>query len=199
VQNSKQSGFAWVINHKDTKLWQGVGVAPGPVADIYSGRAKAFGLIAGLTFLQHYVASYEPSHFKATPLCCYCDNLGVVTNITALLTPPITRPNDTMNDDWDVYMAISKLAWECYPLQPKFFHVKGHQDSDPNWQLTQPEQLNVECDKQAKSYTTTTTIISTSLANPAMLEAQSHLWINGNIICRKLPTALQNATTIPPY
>jgi len=53
VQNSKQSGFAWVITHKATTLWKGVGVAPGPAEDIYLGQAEAFGLIAGLTFLQH--------------------------------------------------------------------------------------------------------------------------------------------------
>jgi len=116
VQNSKQSSFVWVINHKDTKLWQGVGIAPGPAEDIYLGRAEAFVLIAGLTFLRHYVASYAPSNFKATPLCCYCNNLGVVTNITALLTPSIKRPNDSTTEDWDVYVAISKLALDCHPL-----------------------------------------------------------------------------------
>jgi len=89
VQNSKQSRFAWVITHKAMKLWKGVGVAPGPAEDIYLGRAEAFGLIAGLTFLQHYIKSYEPISFQATPLCCYCNNLGVITNVTALLTPSI--------------------------------------------------------------------------------------------------------------
>jgi len=89
MQNSKQSSFAWVINHKDTKLWQGVGIAPGPAADIYSGRAEAFGLIAGLTFLQHYVESYKPSQFHASPLYCFCDNLGVVTNVNEILSSTV--------------------------------------------------------------------------------------------------------------
>jgi len=64
VQNSKQSSFAWVITHKAMTLWKGIGVAPGPADDIYSGRAEAFGLIAGLTFL--HVKSYEPISFQAT-------------------------------------------------------------------------------------------------------------------------------------
>jgi len=132
VQKTKQSGFAWVISHNDVTLWKGAGLAPGLAEDIYSGRAKASGLIAGLTFLKHYVSSYEHTCFKATLLCCYCNNLGVITNISALLKPLIMRPNDTTNDNWDVYMAIQTLALDCYPLQLWFFHVKGHQDKDPS-------------------------------------------------------------------
>jgi len=88
VLNSKQNGFAWVITHKTMKLWKVVGVAPGPAEDIYSGRAEAFGLIMGLTFLQHYVKSYGPTNFHNTPLCCYCNNLGVITMSLPFLVPP---------------------------------------------------------------------------------------------------------------
>jgi len=80
---------------------------------MYLGQAKAFGLLASLTFLQHYLNSYEHSHFQATPLHCYCDNLGVITNVTALLHPSILRPNDTTNDDQDLYLAISNMACHC--------------------------------------------------------------------------------------
>jgi len=132
IQNSKQSRFAWVITHNNTKLWQGVGIAPGPADDIYLGQAEVFGLIAGLTFLCSYIASYESSTFKATPLCCYCNNKGVITNVTTLLTPLTTQPNDTTNDDWDVYVAITKLALECYPLQPKKFTSRGTRTKTPN-------------------------------------------------------------------
>jgi len=189
----------WVINHKDTKLWQGVGIAPGPAVNIYSGRAEAFGLITGLTFLRLYVASYKPTQFHTSPLYCFCNNLGVVTNVNELLSSTVKQPNDTTNDDWDVYMAISTLAQACHPLLLQFFHVKGHQDSDPRRQLTRTKKLNVDCNKWAKDYTNTTTIISTSLANPAMPEAQPHLRINSKIICRKLPMALRHAATIQPY
>jgi len=50
VQKSKQSGFAWILAQGPCPLWHGVGLAPGPATDIYSGRAEAFGLLAGLTF-----------------------------------------------------------------------------------------------------------------------------------------------------
>jgi len=110
VQKSKQSGFAWILAHGQSPLWRGVGLAPGPAADIYSGRAEAFGLLAGLTFLQHYIHSYGSQQFHATQLLCYCDNIGVITNVQKLLAPTHLRPNDTTDDDWDVYLAISNMA-----------------------------------------------------------------------------------------
>jgi len=60
VQKSKQSGFAWILAHGTSPLWQGVGLAPGPAGDIFSCQAEAFGLLAGLTFLRHYIQCYEP-------------------------------------------------------------------------------------------------------------------------------------------
>jgi len=93
VQKSKQSGFAWVITNDTTTLWQGAGVAPGHEEDLYSGHAKAFGLIAGLTFLTFYITSYGHTQFDKSPLHCYCNNFGIITNVTKLLMPTIPCPN----------------------------------------------------------------------------------------------------------
>jgi len=51
VQNNGQSGFAWVIAQDATPLWQGLGLAPSPTEDMYSGRAEAFGLFVAICFL----------------------------------------------------------------------------------------------------------------------------------------------------
>ncbi len=51
VQKNKQSRFACVINHDNTMLWKGVGLALGSADDMYSGRAEAFGILTGLLFL----------------------------------------------------------------------------------------------------------------------------------------------------
>jgi len=67
VQKSKQSSFAWIITHDTTTLWKGIGLAPGTDEDIYSGRAEAFGLLAGLLFIQHYIKSYDTTQFIASP------------------------------------------------------------------------------------------------------------------------------------
>jgi len=95
VQKTKQSGFTWTIAHENTPLWKGVGLAPGPAEDIYSGRAEAFRLIAGLTFLQYYISCYGHHTFHENTLQCFCNNIGVTTNVTALLHQAPTRPNDT--------------------------------------------------------------------------------------------------------
>jgi len=199
VQKSKQSGFAWTIAHGPRILWRGVGLAPGMEDDLYSGRAEAFGLMASLIFLRHYITSYGHDKFNQSKLDCFCDNLGVITNVTKLLTPSIIRPNDTTNDDRDVYIAISTLAIQCYPLQPSFLHVKGHQDARSNRPLTITEQHNIDCDQQAKRYTQTTTKRSTTYGNPAIPAAQPHLLIEGKIICRNLTTMLQHALAFPEY
>jgi len=95
VQKSKQSSFAWTIMHDQIVLWQGVGLAPGNAANIYSGHAEAFGIIGRLTFSKLYMDSYEHALFHKSLLHCYCNNLGVITNVTKLLTPHIQCPNNT--------------------------------------------------------------------------------------------------------
>ncbi len=199
VQKTKQSGFAWIIAQGQCPLWRGTGLAPGPAEDIYSGRAEAFGLLAGLTFLHHYINSYEPKNFQTAPLNCYCDNAGVITNVKAQMTPSTIRPNDTTGNDRDLYLAISTMARRCTPLKASFIHVKGHQDKDPKRMLTVVEQYNIECDKHAKTYTRMATQRSTALANPAIPEAQPHLRIRGKLICRDLLQALRTEIAFPPY
>ncbi len=137
-------------------------------------------------FLQYYIQCYEPQHFQDTQLQCYCDNTGIITNIQKLLAPTYLRPNDTTTDDWDLYLAISGMAKRCIPMKPIFIHVKGHQDKDPNWVLTVIEQYNVDCDRRAKQYTTTTAQLSTKYNNPVIPEAQLHLRIKGKLICHNL-------------
>ncbi len=89
VQKDKNCGFAWVIAHNEQTLWRGVGLAPGHEDDIYLGRVEAFGLFASLTFLQHYIQSYGRYLFSASPLQCFCNNLGLITTITDMMTPMI--------------------------------------------------------------------------------------------------------------
>jgi len=80
VQKDGQSTFAWIIAHKQHQLWRGQGLAPGPVEDTHSGRAEAFGLLAALTFLSYYLSCYAPVP-ETAKVQCFCDNLGVITNI----------------------------------------------------------------------------------------------------------------------
>jgi len=165
VQKNKQSGFAWVITNRTTPLWRGVGLAPGPAEDMYSGRAEAFGLLAGLIFIQSYLEQYNTPKAEGTRLQCFCDNQGIISNINAMQDATMTCPNDATSDDYDLYHAICTTVKRCQPITITFWHVKGHQDRHQNRPLTHIEQLNVECDAKAKRYTTTTSRLSTAIGN----------------------------------
>ncbi len=58
VPEDGHSSFAWVIANKHSATWHGMGLAPGPTEDMYLGCAKAYGLLAALTFLQHYTSVF---------------------------------------------------------------------------------------------------------------------------------------------
>jgi len=59
VQKNSHSSFAWVIAQEATMMWRGLGIAPGPSEDIYSGRAEACGILAAITFLQYYLQIFK--------------------------------------------------------------------------------------------------------------------------------------------
>jgi len=80
------SSFVWVITTDDRTFWRGVGLALGCADDMFSGRAEAFGLLAALLFLQHYVASYGPPLFVDTSIPCFCNNLGIISTINDMNT-----------------------------------------------------------------------------------------------------------------
>jgi len=128
VQKSGNSRFAWIIAHETTQLWWGQGLAPGPAEDMHSGWAEAFGLLATLMFIQHYLSCYDPLPDVAT-MKCFCDNLGVITNILAFHANEISCPNNTTNDNCDLIPAINDVVTKCQPLVLQFLYVEGHQDS----------------------------------------------------------------------
>jgi len=199
VQKTKQSGFAWVITNKTITLWKGVGLAPGNAEDMYSGRAEAFGLLAGLIFLQSYLSYYGDTQHDGARIQCFCDNQGIISNINNMRDTSTQRPNDTTNDDYDVYRTICDTVNLCAPIRVSFWHVKGHQDCNHKRPLTHIEQLNVECDTRAKRYTTTTSRSSTDFANPPLPAARPHLCIGKKIVCRKVLPSLRWAISTPAY
>jgi len=198
VQKDGHSRFAWVIAKEAQPLWRGMGLAPGPADDMYSGRAEAFGVLAAILFLQYYLSCYPPD-IPQSDLTCYCDNLGVITNLTELQNETMVRPNDTTCDDRDIYMAITEASTRCSPILIKYAHVKGHQDQKSDHPLTMEELHNVECDKLAKAFVCNNPLCSTNFNNPEIAVAQPHLKIAGKVICRRFIPAICQATAEPAY
>jgi len=178
---------------------EGIGLAPRLVEDMYSGCTEAFSLIAGLTFFHYYITCLDHQAFRESILQCFCDNIGVLTNVMDLLNPLIIQPNDTTNNDHNVYMEISNLATWCSPFQLQFLHVKGHQDQKAKCPITIIEAFNVDCNHCTKQYTREATQSSMALGNLALSQAQHHFQIAGKLICCNVRMALQDATMLPPY
>jgi len=182
VQKSRQSGFAWLITNNHTLIWHGNGLASGLEDDTYSGRAEAYSLLAAIKFLEFYVQCYN---YQIPPqtIQCYCDNSGVITNLTSMKNRVIIRPNDTTNDDHDIYAKITAAATKCRPIWIHYLHVKGHQDQHKDQQLTIEEAHNVNCDSATKNHIQTCKIQSTIMGYPEFEVAQPHLLIDGKVIC----------------
>jgi len=180
-------------------LWKGVGLAPGTADDMYSGRAEAFGLLAALLFLAHYIESFEPPTFRDSHIDCYCNNIGVITRTTEKMYATMVRPNDSTANDSDLYTAMDYAIRRCSPAILNFFHVKGHQDQKANRPLTIVEQFNIDCDHSAKNYVTTTQRSSVAYGNPDILEARPHISVRGKIICRNFLPTLRQTLTAPAY
>ncbi len=166
--------------------------------DTHSGRAEAFGILAALTFLRYYLSCYAPVPDTAI-VQCFCDNMGVITNIESSQTTTIVRPNDTTANDRDLIMAIAATIQQCQPLQLQFLYVKGHQDTKANRPLTLAEHYNVECDRLAKEYVCSSMTLSTSMPNPEFEAGQPHLSIASKIICHNTLRALHENAAMPAY
>jgi len=198
VQKNGQSRFAWLVAHGSDILWRGLGLAPGPHDDTYLGRAEAYGLLAAIGFLRFYLHCYE-NKVPSQLLPCYCDNSGVITNLTSMRECVVKRPNDTTNDDYDLYAEITATAAQCRPIRLQYIHVKGHQDTNKNQQLTTEALHNIDCDNAAKKYVRTCNLQSTTLQTPALEAAQPHLFSDGKILCRQIIPRLRQAAAAPEY
>jgi len=175
-----------------------MGLAPGLLEDMYSGRVEAFGMYATLKFLQYYLTCYCPLPNTST-INCFCDNLGVITTLASSPDYPAPRLNETTANDRDIYAAIHDVADKCPSTKFQYWHVKGHQDKDPKQQLTIPEQHNVDCDKLAKDFVHDHMLHSAAMSNPKFSATAPHLHIAGKTICRNILPALCQAAAVPAY
>jgi len=133
------------------------------------------------------------------PIQCFCDNLGVITNINRNQESLIPRPNDATTDDCDLFLAIAAVIRTCTSVEFQFLYVKGHQDTKVDRPLTLAEQYNVECDHLAKLYVGSSSVLSTSMNNPEFEAAQPHLHIDNKVICRRFLPTLREHAAKPAY
>jgi len=81
----KRGAFQWIIATNQIKLWHRSGTIPGTQCNNHSGRAEGFRLFTTLTFLEKYtIATQTIPHANSKPINGYCNNLGVIQEISYL-------------------------------------------------------------------------------------------------------------------
>jgi len=94
----------------------------------------------------------------------------------------------------EIQATVVKTTILCY----KYYHVKEHQDKDPQHKLSLAEQYNVDCDHYAKEYVQSSHLCSTTFRNPEFAVAQPHLIINGKGMCHlSFPPSEQQHPPLP--
>ncbi len=83
VNMANFSTFSWII-HCQQALWQGEGIVPGLVEDMYSGWLEAFGILTALQFLSNYLAQYPNTYQILPTVTIYCDDQGVLDCISKI-------------------------------------------------------------------------------------------------------------------
>ncbi len=128
VQTSGQSSCVWVIAHKATPLRLGMGLAPGPVDNIYMGRAEAFKLFAVVTFLACYLSCYDQL-IPQTTLNCFCNNLGIITTLT-FMQPSANHYMPQWHDCQQLWHLFGDFCSDCtmpHHLIPILTHQRPSQ------------------------------------------------------------------------
>jgi len=108
-------------------------------------------MLTAITFLEHYIMATKlilPP--QPTPITDYCDNNGLVQQVTKMQEDLILNPAQTIANNYDltnkIYQTIQRI-----PIPFSLQHVKGHQDQNSNLaDLPKEAQLNVACDERAR-------------------------------------------------
>jgi len=198
LNSQQQSAFSWVISTTTQVLWTGGGTVPGSQRDVHSGRAEGFGLLAAFSFLEQYL-----SHLPATPLASppqiegYCNNSGLIQQVTKMLTNHIPNPSWAIAYDYDLHNEIFQTIRRI-PLPVSLHHVKGHQDQNtPVQDLPYEAQLNIDCDKQARINLASFPINLRS--NPNLPASYPHLRIRSQTVVRQIPEYIREHNLLPTY
>jgi len=191
--DTKFSTFSWIA-YSTHPLWQGKGIIPGLVEDIYSGQSEAFGIFMTLCFLSNYLSNYPDSYLKLPVITVYCNNQGVLDRIQKLHQAHTIQSHDTTADAYDIYIAIQTALCKLKPITIRFLHVKGHQDHNkPTKTLSIQDRLNIECNKHATEYLSIAQQIQLK-PNPAIPQCYPHLVINNQVIVRKVQDSLHKCS-----
>jgi len=198
VNHCGHATMAWII-HSKSKLWSGEGIVPGPIHDMYSGLAKAYGVLTALSFLQNYANKFLQTISEKSQVYICCDNLGVITRVNNE-TNHIATSNQALQDEYGVYLSIKQIANAIPTVTLCFLHILGHQDTrNKKKPLTLEARLNIECNVAATKLHSQLTPNQYPQQHPLIWCAQLYLFIQDQHIIRHTQQNLQDAHSTIEY
>jgi len=104
-----------------------------------------------LIFLEKYLSATQANPPpNSAPIKGYCNNLGVIQQVSYLQGWQIPNPNDTITNDYNLAQE-SFTATRHIPIPITLHHVRGHQDKkQPITKLPHEAQLNIICNEKAR-------------------------------------------------
>ena len=191
-----RGSFAWIMsNYSGERLARCSGPVFGHAISSY--RAESYGILSFLRFLCNMIRLHGTHGDKLKTPHLVCDNQGVVTTITKLLSYPSIYPNTTMAAEWDCMAQILETRQYLGPLFPTVEHVKGHQDENtPYEELPLLAQLNCNADAHANTFLRNHPTIAHTIVHqfPA---GQCLLHLKQGTITRDLKQECAEAQTLP--
>jgi len=173
-------------------------LSPSTQHDAHSGQSKGYGLLSAFLFLDKYIQAtnlHLPN--RPTQVFGYCDNSGLIQQVSSLQNAKIPIPSITISNDYDLRNEIYQTICQI-PFPIKLLHIKGHQDNNtPVADLPYEAQLNVACDDQARQNLATLPI--NFCPHPSLLSAFPHLQIKNQTIMCQVSSYLQESARLPEY
>ena len=138
--------FGWVIVTSSGKpIVTGQGKGYGATT---SHRAEAYGMIAATTMLKIWQAYTNAEEIKGQ---LWYDNQSLLTQLKNWQQYRDCYLNTILEPDWDMVEQIHTNIQDT-PIPLTLLHVRGHQDRNPDAQLSIEAQLNVHVDALAGEY-----------------------------------------------
>ena len=118
-----RGSFAWVLSNANGDR---LARCSGPVFShsISSYRAEGYGILSFLRFLLLMRRIHEQVDCINSPHLV-CDNQGLITMVTKLLTFSTIYPNTKMEAEWDCIAQILDSLQDLDTMAPSMAHVKG--------------------------------------------------------------------------
>jgi len=107
LNNQKRGAFSWTIATKTQELWNSSGTVSRPQCIAHSGQTEGYSLLARLVFLKHYFAQTQVTNDQTqATIHAYCNNLGLIQQVTKMQTSQKTNPTWSIKNDYDLHTNI---------------------------------------------------------------------------------------------